>query len=378
MSRAPFTGGHLLVLVIIAAIFSMVFLLTNVSLGAQITSRKKLNTSLACECSLCPSSNKNGDADALPSLSGVQSNASAPSASSFLGLLLHASTLCPTPSQPAVVLVMVNNGFIDMAIQQLHQMRQTRPPILNVVFVALDLLAYNVLKRKGVAVYRDENETFDAVASDFRTPSYNQIVIHKFLLLQRALELGFDVLMLDVDVVLLRNPFNYFVDFAKCDVLVTVETLPPGIHENTDQRWSGDGVALWINTGFMFWRNSAPSRTLLHAFARPENRRSGMDDQYEFNQFLKASPHAPEALNLPWTQRLHQCAVYGGVSMHVLSPYLFGSQRHMFEFNLAGLAGTVPYMVHFNWISGFNDKRSRMIANGFWNHTLSDALLSAD
>jgi Nucleotide-diphospho-sugar transferase len=179
------------------------------------------------------------------------------------------------------------------------------------------------------------------------------------------------VLIMDVDVVVLRNPFNYFTDIPACDVAITTDTTPPRITTDNAGRWSEStdtaDTTVWINTGFMLWRPSNSTKELLEDFALPKYRIPGMDDQFEFNAYLNGRLRdTPDQANLHFTQRMKICSTMGGLRMHNLSPWLFGSQRHMFEFGLPGSAALAPYVIHYNWLSGFDAKKIKMVADGMW------------
>ena len=156
-------------------------------------------------------------------------------------------------------------------------------------------------------------------------------------------------------------------------MIVIAESMKLALMSDTDVRWSEDGSSstVHVNTGFMLWRPTNATKELLDEFLLPRFRVQGMDDQFEFNQYLqmKASGISSTA-NLHFTQRLAKCSNMGGLQMHILSPWQFGSQRHMFELNLAGSAALAPYIIHYNWLSGFDEKKNKMVADGMWSHQL--------
>ncbi len=93
-----------------------------------------------------------------------------------------------------------------------------------------------------------------------------------------------------------------------------------------------------------------------------------MDDQFEFNEYLKLK--TPEEGNLETRQDFldsrTRCNHYGVVDMQILTPYLFGSHRHMFEFRLPSLIDAIPYTIHYNWLSGYESKHNKMKEHGLW------------
>jgi hypothetical protein len=172
----------------------------------------------------------------------------------------------------------------------------------------------------------------------------------------------------DVDMVLLRNPFNYIGDLPACDLFSAVDTLPPPMKSDDAKRWSmsNDNTSVWFNTGFMLWRSSNASQAVIEAFlGYLENQGEGLDDQAHFYAFMQAQGQVSSG-NQPWAELAHTCATWAGLSFQALPPVLFASQRHLYEFKLAQEAYVLPYSIHFNWLSGFEEKKKRMVEVGLW------------
>lgn len=289
--------------------------------------------------------------------------------STFEEYLQLAILKSPDHFPKSVVLVEVNYGFLKMAHNFLLHIRSVQPPMLNVVMVALDDKTCQNLQTLHELTYCDKTHVFETSSMEFRSDGYNTIVGNKWKLLNDALKTKVTVLMCDVDVIFLRNPFNFFVDIpSTCDFAAATDALPPNVLEINDFRFSesGQGVQFWINTGLMLWSNSSMSKSIVSEFLDPSNRIAKMDDQYEFNEYLKSKSKDQSIKMDDWFTRRHKCFSIGGLKTYILSPFLFGSQRHMIDFSLPDTGYLTPYAVHFNWISGVEPKMSKMKTFGFW------------
>ena len=279
-----------------------------------------------------------------------------------------------------IIAVIVNHGFVPFAINlHLHTQRFV-PPLHSILYIALDEEGYHEMYKYGLNTIHDDSsairQTFTKVGTFFRDTPYNHIVLHKWRIsywllnkFQRA------VMILDADVVFLRNPLFYLMDIPTCDLTVTVESfsMPTLLNFNAATQYQGDNHNIWMNTGLMLWQYTRNSIDTITTFLDPSFRLNS-DDQNEFNKFV-SSQVQPESGSRPKWNRCVRMAYpkmntnsSGIFSLHVLPPPLFGSQQYIY----AGLVGACmgdyisPYFIHFNFISGFEAKKKRMIEKGVW------------
>ena len=282
----------------------------------------------------------------------------------------HAPPLMPT----AVFVVEVNAAYLELAFNLARTMALTKPPVRNVVWVALDAGAHEALEARNFTTFFDERDTFSRDRAAFLTPEYLRITRHKLQTITRVLELGFEPIFLDVDVVMLRNPLNFMVDLPRCAASVTTESFG-FLGEDSPRRFSGEmhtgihvGVpvppeATYINCGFMHF--TADALPVLKEFmAEPPVK----DEQNDLNTWLLKRTNAgmPARSNIPWQERGTKCSEMGGLTFNVLSPALFGSQRYVVHGpKLAQAAATLPAMIHYNFVIGtYEDKVALMRADG--------------
>jgi hypothetical protein len=293
-------------------------------------------------------------------------------------MLYAASEFSPEQHPLAVAFVEVNAGFLPMLDNFLAYLDRLQPPMKNILFLALDPVAFADLQARGVRAIIDSDArsvtgNFSQGEQRFRAPGYNKIVLHKWFAANRALQLGFDVFVLDVDVILARNPMLYLVDAPMCDLFVSVEKTAKALGTGPD-KFSAAHEAIWINTGVLFWRSTAASRLAVVSFLDPKSRLKGYDDQYEFNRFMMDRHNRSDQAahggywvdTLPALQRSRECVTYGNLTVHILSPFLFGTWPQLFGAKFMNISYITPFTLHFNWLSGLSEKRGAMQSVGLW------------
>ena len=115
------------------------------------------------------------------------------------------------------------------------------------------------------------------------------------------LDMGFDVLLLDPDLALLRNPLPYFETLPACDMLVSIDAAadPTGAHSvqtggcTIPGGVEGTNFYNFFNTGVIMFRASLRVRAWVRAFVAhvtaEYERGSTFEDQFLFNRFLQSA-----------------------------------------------------------------------------------------
>jgi hypothetical protein len=189
-------------------------------------------------------------------------------------------------------------------------------------------------------------------------------------LLKRVIDLGFDALIMDVDLVLLRNPFIYFQSQPLCD-MTFYENGPAqleGSNKWVKRDWT---TGFEVNTGFMLVRSTATTQALVNEFVNSNvsEKYPGTDDQHLFNMFMadrKWNAPAVGTLVLPFKIQSTQCGQWKGLSVHILPPALFSSWQHFFVANLSDWTLQTPFVIHYNYLTGYAQKSEKMVQHGFW------------
>lgn len=214
--------------------------------------------------------------------------------------------------------------------------------IKNYLVVALDDAMAEFCKSNGVPVYqRDPDKNVDTVG---KTGGNHEVSGLKFRILREFLQLGYSVLLSDVDIVYLQNPFDHL--YRDSDV----ESMSDG-HDNMTAYGYNDvfdepamgwaryahTMRIWVfNSGFFYIRPTIPSIELLDRVATRLSQ-SNAWDQAVFNEELFFPSH-------PGYTGLH-------ASKRVMDFYLFMNSKVLFKTvrNDAKLKKLKPVIVHVNY-----------------------------
>ncbi|KAM7470738.1 hypothetical protein LguiA_008921 [Lonicera macranthoides] len=228
-----------------------------------------------------------------------------------------------------------------------------RVGIPNYLVIALDEEIANFCQSNSVPFYkRNPDEGIDSVG---RTGGNHAVSGLKFRVLREFLQLGYSVLLSDVDIVYLQNPFNYL--YRDSDV----ESMSDG-HDNTtaygyddvfdepSMGWAryAHSMRIWVyNSGFFYIRATIPSIELLDRVADRLFREPNSWDQAVFNEVLFFPSH-------PGYDGLH-------ASRRTMDLYLFMNSKVLFKTvrKDAELRKLKPVVIHVNYQP---DKLPRMKA----------------
>uniref|UniRef100_A0A6M2F228 Glycosyltransferase n=1 Tax=Populus davidiana TaxID=266767 RepID=A0A6M2F228_9ROSI len=225
--------------------------------------------------------------------------------------------------------------------------------IRNYLVVALDDHIVDFCKSNDVPVYkRDPDSDIDSVA---RTGGNHAVSGLKFHILREFLQLGYSVLLSDVDIIYLQNPFDHL--YRDSDV----ESMSDG-HDNMTAYGFNDvfdepamgwaryahTMRIWVyNSGFFYIRPTLPSIELLDRVAGRLSREPNSWDQAVFNEELFYPSH-------PGYDGLHAAKRTMDIFLFMNSKVLFKTVRKD-----PALKKLKPVIVHVNY---HPDKLRRMQA----------------
>ncbi|OVA04546.1 Reticulon [Macleaya cordata] len=227
-----------------------------------------------------------------------------------------------------------------------------RVGIPNYLVVALDDEIANLCKSNDVPFYkRDPDEGVDVIA---RTGGNHAVSGLKFRILREFLQLGYSVLLSDVDIVYLQNPFDHI--YRDSDV----ESMTDGhnnmtaygyndVFDEPTMGWAryAHTMRIWVyNSGFFYIRPTIPSIELLDRVA-DRLAKSNAWDQAVFNEELFFPSH-------PGYDGLH-------ASKRTMDFYKFMNSKVLFKTVRKDdkLSKLKPVIVHVNY---HPDKLPRMKA----------------
>lgn len=224
--------------------------------------------------------------------------------------------------------------------------------ISNYLVVALDDVITKFCESNQVPVYkRDPDDGIDSIGKKGGNHAVSGL---KFRILREFLQLGYSVLLSDVDIVYLQNPFNHL--YRDSDV----ESMSDGhnnmtaygyndVFDEPAMGWAryAHTMRIWVyNSGFFYIRPTIPSIELLDRVATRLSNENAWD-QAVFNEELFYPSH-------PGYDGLH-------ASRRTMDIYLFMNSKVLFKTvrNDANLSKLKPVIIHVNY---HPDKLPRMKA----------------
>ncbi|KAJ1296606.1 hypothetical protein BS78_01G314700 [Paspalum vaginatum] len=218
-----------------------------------------------------------------------------------------------------------------------------RVGIPNYLVVALDDNIESFCKSKGVPVYRrDPDEGIDNIA---KTGGNHAVSGLKFRVLREFLQLGYSILLSDIDIIFLRNPFDHL--YRDSDV----ESMSDGhnnmtaygfndVFDEPSMGWAryAHTMRIWVyNSGFFYIRPTIPSIELLDRVAGRLSREPKSWDQAVFNEELFFPSR-------PGYEGLH-------ASKRTMDIYLFMNSKVLFKTVRKDdqLKKLKPVIVHLNY-----------------------------
>ncbi|KAK8513919.1 hypothetical protein V6N13_005106 [Hibiscus sabdariffa] len=253
--------------------------------------------------------------------------------------------------QKEIIVVLANSNVKEMLEVQVSSIKRVGIP--NYLVIALDDHIEEFCKSNDVPVYkRDPDSGIDAVG---RTGGNHAVSGLKFHILREFLQLGYSVLLSDVDIIYLQNPFNHL--YRDSDV----ESMTDGhnnmtaygyndVFDEPAMGWAryAHTMRIWVyNSGFFFIRPTIPSIELLDRVADRLARQPNSWDQAVFNEELFFPSH-------PGYDGLHAAKRTMDFYMFMNSKVLFKTVRKD-----AKLKKLKPVIVHVNY---HPDKLRRMKA----------------
>jgi hypothetical protein len=253
--------------------------------------------------------------------------------------------------QKEIIVALANSNVKSMLEVWFTSIKNVGIP--NYLVVALDDHIEEFCKSNDVPVYkRDPDKGIDSIA---QTGGNHAVSGLKFRILREFLQLGYSVLLSDVDIVYLQNPFDYI--YRDSDV----ESMTDGhnnmtaygyndVFDEPAMGWAryAHTMRIWVyNSGFFYIRPTLPSIELLDRVAGRLSRESNSWDQAVFNEELFFPSH-------PGYDGLH-------AAKRTMDFYLFMNSKVLFKTvrKDAKLKKLKPVIVHVNY---HPDKLPRMKA----------------
>lgn len=198
-----------------------------------------------------------------------------------------------------LIVTLANSNVKDMLEVWFTNIKRVGIP--NYLVFALDEEIYNLCQLNDVPVYKrgieeiEEDENFESIA---KTGGNHAVSGLKFRILREFLQMGYSVLLSDVDIVYLQNPFKHL--YRDSDV----ESMTDGhnnmtaygyndVFDEPEMGWAryAHTMRIWVyNSGFFYIRPTIPSIELLDRVAGRLAREKAWD-QAVFNEELFFPSH---------------------------------------------------------------------------------------
>jgi len=230
-----------------------------------------------------------------------------------------------------IILSSLDRGYVDMAIN-LYETSFVKFSIRNFLFVCTDDEAVTLLRERGIPCFLGFQLKSSKAQSSYGSAAFKEKTHIKTKIILDAMELGYDVLIVDVDIVFLKNPIPFFT----CD--------------DCDIQIQDDGPE--INSGFYYVRPTKQAVKLHSSSLELAHRSRGLSNQQCINRVLN-------------TMRKQRA-----IKVKVLDSSLFPRGQVFFEKGRRMFSDDPPcgecVIVHNNWIVGGAAKVYRFKEFGMW------------
>jgi len=245
-----------------------------------------------------------------------------------------------------IIIATITSGYIDFAFNWLCSLRRVN--IRNFLFHAADEDLYRRLLGMGVPVIYYESEqarefrlahNAGSSAVDYGSVAYQALMNTRTEFIYKILQKGYNVLLCDVDIIFLRDPFPFF------DMSLDIQG---GAHKKTK-----------VTGGYVFFRATPAARTVwVKVLLQHRDMFKQLQSMSEFN------PHSmteQELLNQMLIESKNTDLKWGVVDERVIA-----DGKRFFIDKLTQKNGEWPAAIHNNYIVGADNKRERFQNISMW------------
>ena len=255
-----------------------------------------------------------------------------------------------------ILFAVVDSAYLDMAIN-LYETSINRFRITNFVFICLDSSSFNSLQKRRIRSFLYKQKFASDNPARFATKQFNEKTSIKMKIVAASVMLGFNTLLMDVDIVFFRNPIPHLpldFDLAIQDDMQTWNFTKMGV-EILGHNGSIIESLKVLNTGFMLVRPTYAGVDLMHR-TLSEVELTGSMDQTALNIVARRMMDAKTINIKVLDKKLFACG-----------KAYFDEGRQMFGGELDSV-GNSYYIVHNNWIFGKAAKIYRFKESRLWQY----------
>lgn len=262
-----------------------------------------------------------------------------------------------------VIVSFVNAHYMDFCRNWVRHLRAAGNR--HFLVGALDDQAFAELRRANVP-------SFDMAASlttrDFGWGSkvFKQAQQKKIAMFLGVLQMGYSVLLSDIDVMYLRDPFGFFRAVPQAHLLVSSDLLGNTVTDDGPEKLSGFGATL--NVGIIFMRPTNATIELTNDWNVMCSKNLDFWEQAAFNQLVRRGMRARQTPPAgPYAERIMPAYKGGSIPTAVLPVSTFCSGHTAFVQRMPQRLGKQPYALHATFqFAGTNGKRHRMREWSAW------------
>ncbi len=221
-----------------------------------------------------------------------------------------------------VLTTITNYGYILYTLNMLKSLKQFNNLDKKVLIICIDTKSDTILKKQGYNTICINNNNLEKI-SGWNKKGYDEICYIKLVTIYKILELEFNVLLIDGDIVFLKNPLNDIFSWSNNNSNNCYVQNDSQVDSNTQN----------MCTGYLFIKSSNMMKILYDCISSSgiqKYKQCALDnnDQSYFNKFIR-----------PFCK-------YSGLS---LNNYPNG----LYFYNNPQIKETCT-LVHFNWVHGHN------------------------
>ena len=245
-----------------------------------------------------------------------------------------------SPDKVIILPSTVDGGYQDMALN-FYEFNLHRLNITNFVFMCIDKVACDVLKNFCIPAYLFAEIAYGDKAFGYKDQEFVDKATTKLRIVLSALKLGYHVLLTDLDIVFLKNPFNHF-PCDKCDVQIQTNNIPR--------------KHIILNSGFMYIKNSPRITKAFRDMVQIHEKDPTLHDQTIVNRILRKGKKANKlsVVSLPYKKWPAGRAYFDSSVLE---------QKHFYD---QSRPADDVIIIHNNWIVGAVSKISRFKEHLMW------------
>ena len=231
-----------------------------------------------------------------------------------------------------ISIMMFNKGHIEEALNCIYTYNNYAK-LNNIIVIALDNETKIAMDKKNIPCYYHKNLFEDQGSDfDFGSTKFNIICYLKLLCIYSVLKTHINVLWIDTDIVVFKNPFEYFQNKCSKSIIIQNDSITDNNNKTN------------LCAGFMYFTYDKISMLFLEDCINYINK-----------IYPKSIPNADQGL-INKKKKIND--------IDVLPIEIFPNGKNYFDNKICNKDDI--YIIHNNWIKGLDNKVKRFKENDLW------------